>query len=555
MLMMADFECITTAPTRVWGWYMCEIGNLKHNYKGTDIKSFLETIIKIKPEKCYFHNLRYDGSFILDYLLKHKCKVSNDRKLNINDLKPLISVDGSWYSIDWVTGYDKKARHYTVTKFVDSLKLLNMSVRKIAKSFELPFSKGDCDYFKERPIGYEPTDEEWDYIKRDVEIVALALEEMFANNCDSLTIGSCALKNFTENIGIDKFAQYFPQLPPEEDSFIRKAYKGGFTWLNPIYENKEVKSGVVYDCNSMHPSAMHDKPMPVGRPHLFFGEPPKKKLWVAQYHVDSCELKDKHIPCIQIKNNWRYIETEYLKEIHDDDIYITNIDYELIKENYEIEGEFVFGYSFESKVGIFSDYIDSWMKVKATTTGGKRQIAKLMLNTLYGKFGTRPERVSKEPIIDGNRVRLVTGPKEMCKSVYIPVACFVTAYSRDNIIRNALKEYDRFIYCDTDSLHLEGTEIPKGIDIHPTRLGAYKLENTFTKAKFIRAKTYIEVINGENQVKCCGLSNESRANIDYDEFRIGYTNETGKKKPKLVEGGTILVDESFQIKPQKNSKK
>ena len=71
--------------------------------------------------------------------------------------------------------------------------------------------------------------------------------------------------------------------------------------------------------------------------------------------------------------------------------------------------------------------------------------------------------------------------------LYIPVGTFVTSYARNVTIRAAQKCYYRFIYADTDSLHLIGKEIPP-IDVDQLKLGAFKLESVFTKAKFLRSK-------------------------------------------------------------------
>ena len=46
----------------------------------------------------------------------------------------------------------------------------------------------------------------------------------------------------------------FPQLNYEIDHDMRQAYKGGFTYLNPIYKEKDIGGGVVLDVNSLYPS-------------------------------------------------------------------------------------------------------------------------------------------------------------------------------------------------------------------------------------------------------------------------------------------------------------
>lgn len=53
--------------------------------------------------------------------------------------------------------------------------------------------------------------------------------------------------------------------------------------------------------------------------------------------------------------------------------------------------------------GIFKEYIDKWITVKneATLSGnkGQRTLAKLMLNSLYGKFATSMDLQNKIPYL------------------------------------------------------------------------------------------------------------------------------------------------------------
>ena len=103
---------------------------------------------------------------------------------------------------------------------------------------------------------------------------------------------------------------------------------------------------------------------------------------------------------------------------------------------------------FRSKTGVLKDYIDKYMTMKeeATHTGDKaeRFIAKRYMNSPYGKFGTRRDRINKIPI-GLNQFGTVMYEREQvtANTVYVPYASFVTAWARDNIIRDAQKVYDR----------------------------------------------------------------------------------------------------------------
>jgi hypothetical protein len=202
---------------------------------------------------------------------------------------------------------------------------------------------------------------------------------------------------------------------------------------------------------------------------------------------------------------------------------------------------------------LFTDYIDKWYGVKqqATEDGNKplRTIAKLMLNSLYGKFGMNPKTRSKIPVYDrhSDSVRYVYGEWEERKPVYIPMATFITAWARYTTITAAQSVYDRFLYADTDSLHLIGTEIPKEIDVDPVRLGAWKHEATFTRAKYLRAKSYIEEIDGKLEVTCAGLPDDCHDQVTFENFSENAIY-TGKLRPVHTAGGIVLEETNFSIR-------
>ena len=84
-------------------------------------------------------------------------------------------------------------RHINKVTICDSLKVLNFSVEQIAKDFDLPIRKLELDYNEIREIGHELTPHEIDYIRNDVEIMARALEILFDNQLNKITIASNAL--------------------------------------------------------------------------------------------------------------------------------------------------------------------------------------------------------------------------------------------------------------------------------------------------------------------------------------------------------------------------
>lgn len=566
---MADFETTTDEnDCRVWAWAICEIDNPANINYGNDIESFM-TFCESHGGVYYFHNLQFDGEFILHHLLKSGYELSDT--LASRTFKTLISAMGKFYQLEVCFSKQGKKKMKKAV-FKDSLKKLPMPVSRIAKAFNLPISKLEIDYNEYREIGHQLTDQEKDYITNDVVIVASALHHQFEQGLDRLTVGSDALASYKAIVG-DKWGELFPEIHIEMDANIRRAYKGGFTYANPAFQSDVNHSeliqgaGSVYDVNSLYPDVMYNRPLPVGKPVYFRGEYQENGLYplYIQYLTCSCKLKKNHIPTLQIKRNPFFCETEYIADTGGAvDLAMTNIDLDLLLEHYNVTVlSYNGGYMFKQVTGIFRDYIDYWMAVKEANTGGLRQLAKLMLNSLYGKFATNPDVTPKLPYLkeDGS-VGYRLGEKDTRKPVYTPIGCFITAWARHKTISAAQNVYDRFMYADTDSIHVLGAEPVEGLEVHPTHLGAWKHEANFTRAKYIRAKTYMEEVYQVGDmvdglytmvdvepyldVKCAGLPAELKSLVTFENFKPGL-QLFGKLRPKHVPGGIVLVPTTFTL--------
>lgn len=573
----ADFET-TTDPNdcRVWAYAICEIGNINNFYYGNSIDEFIE-FCKNKRENyvLYFHNLKFDGEYIFNYLLNNDYKCIKDKKdREDKTFTTLISDTGQFYSIE-IFFETKNKKHINKVTIYDSLKILNFSVDKIAKDFNLPIRKLELDYHAKREIGHILTEEEIDYIKNDVEIMARALEFMFNENLKKMTIGSDALHNYKEMN--TNFSKYFPLIPYQIDLDIRRSYKGGFTYLNEVYKEKETGSGIVLDVNSLYPSVMKYEKLPFGEPIYFEGEYKEDKLYSLYIQSFSCsfELKEGKIPSIQIKNNLSFVPNEYVKSSKGDivTLTLTNVDLKLFFENYNVyDLTYHSGWKFKGIKGLFTQYIDYWSEKKINAKKEKNNvlyiISKLMLNSLYGKFGLNPNVQGKYPYLNEEGiVKYKMYPKEIRDSIYIPVASFITSYARNKTIRTsqAIKDYtiknynkDYYIYSDTDSIHLLDIDeniLKTFVDIDDYKLGAWKIESKFIKGKYIRQKCYIELgYDDKLNVTVAGLPKKLGKYITFENFNKGLkilasdTEKEHKLTFKHVKGGVILADTDFSIK-------
>ena len=550
---MADFET-TTDPKdcRVWEWGVIPIGESDMIW-GCDIESFVNWCSSLRSV-VYFHNLAFDGSFILDWLLRNGYR-HGDKLYRTRTFTTLISHDGKFYNIHvkWVTG--------NTTEFRDSFKKIPLSVSRIAKSYGGSILKGEIDYHAKRPVGHIPTPEELDYLETDIRIVANALDQQFKQGMKKLTTGADSLNEFKQMFGSKAFDTMFPVLSVSMDTEIRKAYRGGWTYVAPKYQAKIVGGGYVYDVNSLYSYVMKSKLLPYGVPSYFKGAPPSNPLnplWIASLTF-TAKLRENHLPCIQVKGTPYFQDTDYQTEIVEPTtLACTNVDFDLWNEHYELDIiSWNGGFAFTGAHGFFDEYIKKWSKVKAESTGGLREIAKLHLNSLYGKFATNPDVTGKVPVLnEDGEVKLIKGPDEMRNPVYTPMGVFITAYAREHTIKAAQSNYDTFAYADTDSLHLITDKEPENLEIHSTEIGCWKRELRFNSAIYVRAKCYSEKVElprlhrKQPRVKyfthIAGLPSHIASKVTFADFYNGRIFK-GKLVPQRVRGGIVLRETEYTL--------
>ena len=563
---MGDFETTVykgQVNTEVWASALVEL----FSDKVTILHSIAETFDYLVSLNCnvvvYYHNLKFDGAFWLSYLLvDNKFTQAYDKigdketdvkwkqqfKMFNNTFKYSISDRGMWYSI-----IVKVKNHFIEIR--DSLKLLPFSVKRIGESFGTKHKKLDMEYTGFRYAGCEITKEEQEYIANDVLVVKEALEIMFKQGHNKLTIGSCCLEEYKKicrsslEIQLD-YAEMFPNLydfkiDKQEHKYdnagdwLRKSYRGGWCYLVKGKENKIKTNGTTADVNSLYPSMMSSKSgnkYPIGLPKFWTGNfIPDQALKENMYYFVRIKtrfyIKDNYLPFIQIKGDLKYKGTESLETSdvynHENGDYfpyyidkdgniqqakveltLTMTDYQLIKEHYElVDFEILDGCYFYSMVGIFDEYINKYAKIKKESKGALRELAKLFLNNLYGKMASSTDSSFKIAYVkDDKSIGFMQVVENEKKPGYIAIGSAITSYSRNFTIRAAQKNYygaekRGFIYADTDSIHCDllPQEI-KGIEVDDKEFCCWKLESCWDKAIFTRQKTYIEHVTHENLI-------------------------------------------------------
>lgn len=380
----ADFETTTDErDCRVWAWAVCFVDEIDSVDFGTDVDSFLIYVASHGCSTYYFHNLAFDGRFLVDRMLRLGYAHTLERRPKKGEFATIVSGKGKFYQIS--------VRFFSgvVVTFRDSLKLFPMSVARIARAFGLEEGKGELDYGERREVGHELTVEERDYIRKDVQIVAHALAFNMEQSLSKMTIGANAFSWYKDDLGQGRFKHLFPVLTHDMDAYIRLSYRGGFTWVEPRWRGRDVFVGISVDYNSMYPSMLVSKDYPVGEPFPFVGrysDDPSYPLYV-QSLTCSFALKPRGIPMVQLRNAGFYGQHEYVERtVEPVSLTLTSVDLALLFDNYDVDVlSWDGGVKFQSMPGddLFGSYVSHWGEVKRNEVGGMRQLAKLMLNNLY----------------------------------------------------------------------------------------------------------------------------------------------------------------------------
>lgn len=561
------------------------------------IRDFLARFLNsVSNDILYFHNLSFDGSFIVDFLLREGYKFTNERDKDMPNktFRSSISQMGAWYFI-------KIKKGHKLLEIRNSLKLIPSSLKRIAQSFKTKHQKLDMVYEGERYAYCEITEEELKYIENDVLVLKEALEKMFDEGHDKLTIGSCCLAEFKEAFTTKEYKSYFPDLrdyPCNSEcsnvwEYVHKSYHGGWCYVNPVYAHQIIEEGTVYDVNSLYPSMMHSMSgnrYPVGKPKMFSGEPPEDITRDEKYYyfIRFCcrfSLKPRCLPWIHIRKSNLYKSNEnlttsdvrkkgkYSRYYLDDEGYIQDTkveltltckDWDLFKETYYIyDLEILDGCYFRTVIGIFDEYINYYKELKMKSKGFQREMAKLFLNNLYGKMAMNDDSSYKEPYLDADTdvVKFITHNENKKQVGYIPIGSAITSYAMNFTIRAAMENYDRFCYADTDSIHLKGYEAAEGVTVHPTEFCCWDNELKFNVGYYERQKVYAENAIEEGGIpckptlllKCAGMSQSAKdqfisLGLSINELSVGLELEDSNLKATRVKGGIVLRKSPFKLR-------
>ena len=556
---VGDFETTPQAQYEIEGRtrvYLFEYKNIKNTIKrvGISIEEFFNSLYELKQNIImYFHNgSNFDFEFIMWYLFENNFKnVASEKELDnfcftsiITDLKRIYNLK-------------LKYNNYTI-EFRCSYLILPTTIKKMGKSLGLEKLDETHNYTELKNFNSieEVTEEELNYLENDVEILRLAIIFALDNGLTKLTIASSAYNRLKQK-NYFAFRDIYEITDEYQRYIIDKSYKGGIVQVNKKYACKEINEPFIsLDVNSLYPFIMMSNSMPIGEPKYYtdiqdyYNSSYKKAI--IHIYVEKAKIIDGCIPFIPSKGIQRYgASYEYEEYLESVDLYLWEEKFELFKNFYIAEYDIVEVLAFKEKKDFFKDYLEDLFSMKENAKDEFiRLIAKLLMNSTYGKFAMKQKQLMSIPYMNEETGMIEYMMVEEDGKYYAKeIASYITSQASNYWVEMVECNADRFIYGDTDSVYLMGTELPEFCDIDSKRIGAWKLEHIYPKGKFLKAKCYIKTLeDGTIDGAIAGLPKDARWLINYNNFEIGLTLKDCKNVSKRVKGGVIITKTDFSIK-------
>lgn len=330
--------------------------------------------------------------------------------------------------------------------------------------------------------------------------------------------------------------------------FMSSAYIGGLCTYTKSLHNKVLTNVTSYDINSSYPYILANENLPVGQAIRFSGNPDEMDdsvYYISNLIVKGAKVKPNKFACLTGRYVKWFKHSDSIDEVefYMSDYYVienepnkvlsiyADKDYlDLLLDSYTFESiEYVDGYYFQTKSGLFADYINDLYEKKSNANGVERNVYKLQLNSLYGMFGLKCNE-----------------EESYHKEYYMPIAIAVASKARCRLINAINANLSRFIYCDTDSIYLIGNEKPNGINLS-NKLGDWKLEHVCDKFLVLGNKTYglHDVNTNEDVFKIAGLNKDDIADITWNDFKFG--NKVTCHQLEASSNGLTMVEKEFTL--------
>jgi DNA polymerase elongation subunit (family B) len=409
-----------------------------------------------------------------------------------------------------------------VTRFRDSMAFFPRSLKDFSATFSPEVPKGEIDFDKVIFDRHNP--EHLQYARNDVLCLVVSIKSFDAFIYKHYRVHLSATASGTS---YQAWLRTLPRamehwrLAPGTEAFMRKTYVGGMVQLNALHAYPYTNVSC-YDINSSYPASMR-LGVPVGKPrNTFHYREGKPGFYKVKFRSPG--------PDFPMPVMWHRSEGGQLCFPNN----LTSLPIETYATSLEIDYALELGYDVQVIEGfwfpegthtLFNSYIDMCERLRAEYKGQPfEQVVKIMQNSLYGRFGMRPDgrqiKISYDDNGPGEGWALVLDPETgaVIPHVYFTEeervaeymqphwSSWITARSRillDRGTRALLRAGIPVLYRDTDSVYIQGEA--SGLLAVGDHYGEWKHEATYDEVKFHAPKFYTG-LNGENLFgKCKGI--------------------------------------------------
>ena len=380
----------------------------------------------------------------------------------------------------------------------DSLAVFPSSLEKFLKAFAPELPKLELDFSK---TPFDPSNSEHRaYAIRDAHGLGVAMPRLDAMVREHFGVG---IGHTTAGTAVKAWCATIPDGTyfggskwGAREMFVRQAYYGGLSFLtrNDLLEDGGNVVAETFDINSSYPAAMCDFGVPDGR-MLTCRDYQKGLLGIYRARVKAPD--DLIVPILPSRNekgHMRWCRGVFDTVVTSQElIFAANHGYQVLK---------VFeGVAFEKRIFPFNDFIARCKAIRRQYKDKPEEgLAKLMQNSLYGKFGSRRERtkifhptcdddmLGAQPLenLDYFWIRKELDPDMLCIPAW---AVFITAHARLRLLQAIYSVGPENVICgDTDSM----TILPglgHLVDVGE-EYGQFKLEKTWTRFRAVAPKVY-----------------------------------------------------------------
>lgn len=466
----------------------------------------------------YAHSAQYDMRYILNRVkdiekLGYKIE---PRLRSEKDIYELI-IDYPEETIKLLRGRPRKENYRVVIR--DSLAIFPQTLEKFSSQFS-SVKKGFIDFSN---VKFDVKNKDHlDYCIKD----SVALRESLENYIKVVekdygvemgaTSSGTAMNSWQKTLADGE--KYF-RSEKHLESFFFKNYYGGFVFLSSINKFEDCKT---FDINSSYPSVMRSEGVPGGKPFMTNIYYSSKKM-PGFYEVIVETPKDLIFPVIATKEINGF--TSFPRGVFKTHCSNLEIDFAL-SVGYKIK-EVICGVVFPKTIFPFTRFVDMSEKIRKDNKNTPREtVAKIMQNGLYGRFGTKPERLKlyitsepKEGYIpltdDDDNVVWSRREKDLNMLTKPEWAAWITACARIKLLKTIYSVGpDKVLYCDTDSITVKSNADLKKIPVSDS-YGDFKLEKEWKFFRALAPKSYAGLIGEVWCGKSKGLPKKEMKPYDF----------------------------------------